>query len=331
MAAIQKTVDKAFPDSVNQLFPARDHSRVLVYTYSDVSPGAFYLFDGKAGKLEWLVDRMSWIDAKRLSPMKPVRYRARDGLEIPAYLTIPRGSAGKALPMVVMVHGGPWIAGDRWHFNPEVQFLASRGYAVLQPNFRGTTRYGWKHFSSSFRQWGLAMQDDVTDGVRWAIDQGVADPQRVCIYGASYGGYAAMMGLAKTPELFKCGIDYVGVTDLPFFLTVSWSDYAYSDFISYGAKVMVGDVDRDLEQLKKTSPVELADRIKAPVLLAYGGVDRRVPIDHGTRMRAALERAGQKPEWMVGEGEGHGFREMKNKVMFYSAMEKFLGENIGAR
>jgi dipeptidyl aminopeptidase/acylaminoacyl peptidase len=331
LAAIQRTVDKAFPDSVNLLAPAADHQRVLVTSYSDVSPGAFYLFDRKAAKLEWLADRMPWIDAKRLSPMTPVRYPARDGLEIPAYLTVPKGSSGKAMPMVVMVHGGPWVSGDQWSFNPEVQFLASRGYAVLQLNFRGTTRYGWKHFSSSFKQWGLAMQDDVTDGVRWAIDKGVADPNRICIYGASYGGYAAMMGLAKTPELFKCGINYVGVTDLPFFLTVSWSDYAYSDFISYGAKVMVGDIDRDGEQLKRTSPVELADSIRAPVLMAYGSEDRRVPIDHGTRMKSALDRSGKKYQWMVGEGEGHGFLDMKNKVMFYSAMERFLRENIGAK
>ncbi|MGZ5033939.1 MAG: alpha/beta fold hydrolase [Usitatibacter sp.] len=331
LAAIQRLVDKAFPDSVNRLSPSRDRERVLVDSRSDVSPGAFYLYDRKAGKLEWLADRMPWIDPKRLSPMTPVRYPARDGLVIPAYLTIPKGSPGKALPMVVMVHGGPWVSGDDWRFNPEVQFLASRGYAVLQPNFRGTTHYGWKHFSSSFKQWGLAMQDDITDGVRWAIEQGVADPKRICIYGASYGGYAAMMGLAKTPELFQCGIDYVGVTDLPFFLTVSWSDYAYSDFISYGAKVMVGDIDRDADQLKRTSPVELAQSIRSPVLMAYGSEDRRVPIDHGTRMKSALERHGKKFQWMVGEGEGHGFRDMQNQVMFYSAMERFLRENIGAK
>lgn len=331
MAAIQKVVDKAFPDSVNRLGPSADHQRILVDSRSDVSPGAFYLFDRKAGKLEWLADRMPWIDPKKLSPVTPVRYAARDGLEIPAYLTIPKSSSGKAMPMVVMVHGGPWVSGDQWRFNPEVQFLASRGYAVLQPNFRGTTRYGWKHFSSSFKQWGLAMQDDITDGVRWAIEKGYADPQRICIYGASYGGYAAMMGLAKTPEIFKCGINYVGVTDLPFFLTVSWSDYAYSDFINYGAKVMVGDIDRDGDQLRKTSPVELAASIRVPVLMAYGSEDRRVPIDHGTRMKSALERSGKKYQWMVGEGEGHGFRDMKNQVMFYSAMERFLRENIGEK
>jgi dipeptidyl aminopeptidase/acylaminoacyl peptidase len=303
----------------------------VVVAHSDGLPASFYLFDRKAGKLEWLADASPWIDPKKMSPMEPIRYKARDGLEIPAYLTVPKSSKGKNLPMVVMVHGGPWVSGDEWHFNPEAQFLASRGYAVLQPNFRGTTRYGWKHFSSSFKQWGLTMQDDITDGVQWAIDQGVADPKRICIYGASYGGYATMMGLAKTPDLFKCGINYVGVTDLNLFGTATWSDFAYSEFLKYGLKDMVGDVSADKERLKSTSPVEMADRIKAPVLMAYGSSDVRVVPEHGTRMKSALERLGKKPQWMMVEGEGHGFRDMKNKVMFYGAMEKFLDENIGSK
>jgi dipeptidyl aminopeptidase/acylaminoacyl peptidase len=259
-----------------------------------------------------------------------VRYAARDGLEIPAYLTVPKGSSGKDLPMVVMVHGGPWVPGDTWRWNPEVQFLASRGYAVLQPNFRGTTRYGWKHFSSSFKQWGLTMQDDVTDGVQWAVAQGVADPKRVCIYGASYGGYATMMGLAKTPDLFKCGVNYVGVTDLDLFVNATWSDFAYSEFLSYGIKDMFGDWNADRAKLLTVSPVELASRIKAPVLMAYGASDVRVVPEHGTRMKAALERVGHAPEvYMMVEGEGHGFQDMKNQVQFYGAMEKFLDKYIG--
>jgi dipeptidyl aminopeptidase/acylaminoacyl peptidase len=174
------------------------------------------------------------------------------------------------------------------------------------------------------------MQDDVSDGVLWAVQQGIADPKRVCIYGASYGGYATMMGLAKTPELYKCGINYVGVTDLELFLKATWSDFAYSEFLSYELKDMFGDWSRDKEQLQSTSPVELAARIRAPVLMAYGAADVRVIPEHGTRMKAALERQGRSPEWMMVEGEGHGFRDMKNQVMFYGAMEKFLERNIGA-
>ncbi len=329
LARIQRSVDAALPDTVNRLSWSRDRSLVLVGSYSDVSPGSFYLLDTKSGTLEWLVDRAPWIKPKEMARMQPVRYPARDGLEIPAYLTLPPTGSGKNLPLVVVVHGGPWVDGDTWGFDPEAQFLATRGYAVLQPNFRGTTRYGWKHFASSFGQWGLSMQDDVTDGVKWAVAQGIADPKRVCIYGGSYGGYAAMMGLAKDPDLYKCGINYVGVTDVSLFLTATWADYAQSDFIKYAVKEMVGDASKDAERLKAISPVEQAARIKAPVLMAYGAVDFRVPLEHGTRMRSALERAGAKPIWILAEGEGHGFRDMKNQKLFYEAMEKFLAEHLG--
>jgi len=325
---VQETVDKTFADSVNLLSWSLDRSKFIIYSYSDKSPGSFYLLDAKSRKVEWLADVAPWIHPKEMAAMKPVRYAARDGLEIPAYLTLPRESSGKSLPMVVVVHGGPWVSGDRWGYDPEVQFLASRGYAVLQPNFRGTTRYGWKHYSASFRQWGLAMQDDIEDGVRWAIGQGIADPKRVAIYGASYGGYATLMGLAKTPELYRCGIDYVGVTDIPLMLTATWSDFAYSDWITYSAPLIMGDADKDAEQLRKTSPVNLASRIKVPVLMAYGAADVRVPIEHGTRMKAALDRAGVKYEWMVMEGEGHGFQDLENQKAFYGAMEKFLAAHM---
>ena len=329
LARVQRTVDAALPDKVNLLSWSRDRSLVLVTSFSDVWPGSFYLYEPKARKLEWLLDRMPWHKAESLAPMKPVRYKARDGLEIPAYLTLPKGKS-KDLPLVVVVHGGPWVDGDTWGYHPEVQFLASRGYAVLQPNFRGTTRYGWKHFASSFGQWGLAMQDDITDGARWAVAEGIADPNRVCIYGASYGGYATMMALAREPDVFKCGINYVGVTDLDLFLNATWADYAYSDAVQYSIKEMVGDAARDAERLRNTSPVNLASRIRSPVLMAYGGVDFRVPIEHGTRMRAALERAGGKPVWILAADEGHGFRDPKNRDMFYQAMEKFLREHLGA-
>ena len=328
LARLQDAVDRALPGRVNDLSWSRDRALLLVYSHSDVLPGSFYLLDTKSGKMEWLVDRMPWIKPAEMSPMRPVRYRARDGLEIPAYVTLPATGPRKNLPMVVVVHGGPWVSGDSWEFNPEVQFLAARGYAVLQPNFRGTTRYGWKHYSSSFKQWGLAMQDDIADGVKWAVDEGIADPKRVCIYGASYGGYATMMGLIRHPDLYRCGINYVGVTDINLYLTASWADYAQQEFVRFSVKDMVGDADTDAAKLKEVSPVELASKVRAPVLMAYGAADRRVPIEHGQRMKAALEAAGQKPVWMVADGEGHGFREMANQKMFYEAMEKFLAENL---
>jgi dipeptidyl aminopeptidase/acylaminoacyl peptidase len=329
LASAQVALDKALPGAVNVISWSSNRQRFLIRSRSDVNPGSFYFFDKAKGKLEWLADRMPWIDSKKMSPMTPVRYKARDGLEIPAYLTIPRGSSGKNLPMVAVIHGGPWYSGDEWAFDPEVQFLASRGYAVLQPNFRGTTRYGWKHFSSSFKQWGLTMQDDITDGVEWAVAQGVADPKRMCIYGASYGGYATMMGVIKTPDLFKCGINYVGVTDLDLFTSATWSDFAYSSWLQGENKEMFGDPAKDAAQLRATSPVLLASRIKVPVMMAYGAADVRVVPEHGFRMKAAMERVGQHPEWMIADGEGHGYRDLGNQVMFYGAMEKFLDKYIG--
>ncbi|HEX4330569.1 MAG TPA: S9 family peptidase [Usitatibacter sp.] len=329
LADVQSAIDKALPDTVNTLSWSDDKTRFVITARSDVLPGAFYFFDSKTGKLEWLADRRPWIDPKKMSPMTPVRYKARDGLEIPAYLTIPKGSSGKNLPLVAVIHGGPWVSGDDWGFDPEVQFLASRGYAVLQPNYRGTTRYGWKHFSSSFRQWGGTMQDDITDGVKWLVSQGIADGARVCIYGGSYGGYATMMGLAKDPDLYKCGINYVGVTDLDLFVNATWSDFAYSPFLQNESKSMFGDPDADKALLASHSPVLLAANIKAPVFMAYGASDVRVIPDHGWRMKAALEKAGKPPQWMIAEGEGHGYRDINNQKMFYGAMEKFLDKNIG--
>ena len=328
LARVQDVVDKTFPNAVNRLSWSRDRTKFIVFSYSDVSPGSFYYLDTRSRKLQWLADVCPWIDPKTMSPMRAVRYKARDGLEIPAYLTVPKGSDGKKLPLVMVIHGGPYVDGDLWAFDPEVQFLASRGYAVLQPNYRGTTHYGWKHWSGGFKTWGLAMEEDIEDGVHWAVDQGIADPKRVAIYGASYGGYATMMGLAKTPDLYRCGINYVGVTDLPLLMTATWSDTSRGDYQEYLAPLEIGDLDKDAKRLRETSPVNLASRIKVPVLMAYGAADVRVVPEHGTRMKSALDSAHVKNEWMIVEGEGHGFRDLENQKAFYGAMEKFLADNM---
>jgi len=328
LARVQDMVDKTFPNAVNRLSWSRDHGKFIVFSYSDLSPGTFYLFDAKNRKLQWLADVAPWIDPKVMSPMKAVRYKARDGLEIPAFLTLPKGSDGRNLPLVMVIHGGPYVDGDLWAYDPEVQFLASRGYAVLQPNYRGTTHYGWKHWSGGFKTWGLAMEDDIEDGVHWAVAQGIADPKRVAIYGASYGGYATMMGLAKTPDLYRCGINYVGVTDLPLLMTATWSDTSRGEYQEYLAPLEIGDLDKDARRLHDTSPVNLASRIKVPVLMAYGAADVRVVIEHGTRMKAALDDAHVKYQWIVAEGEGHGYRDLENQKTFYGAVEKFLAENM---
>lgn len=329
LAKVQAIADKAFPDNRNELNWSSDVGTVLIHSLSDVMPGSFYLYDVKANKMEWLADSRPWIDPKKMSNMTIVRYSARDGLEITATLTIPKGSSGKNLPLVMVIHGGPWVGPDFWRWHPEVQFLASRGYVVMQPNYRGTQGFGFRHLASSFGQWGLTMQDDIVDGVKHLVDQGTVDPRRVCIYGGSYGGYAAMMGITRDADVFKCAVDYVGVTDLELLLTASWSDTFNSDFARASYRRRIGVPGKDDQRLKETSPVNLAARIKGPVLMAYGGSDRRVVPEHGTRMKAAMERAGHKPQWIIVDDEGHGYRKLENQVMFYGAMEKFLDQNIG--
>jgi hypothetical protein len=215
MKQVQQQVDTLLPSTINELHTARDAvtDSVLVRSYSDTEPGFWQLYHRSTGKLTPLGTRMPGINPLQMATTSFVRFKARDGREIPAYLTVPRGS-GKNLPMVVLVHGGPWARGGHLEWNREVQFLATRGYAVLQPEFRGSMGFGREHFEAGWKQWGQAMQDDVADGTRWAIDQGVADAKRICIAGASYGGYATLMGLINNPELFRCGVDWVGVTDI---------------------------------------------------------------------------------------------------------------------
>ena len=262
---------------------------------------------------------------------KFVRYPARDGMSIPAWLTLPRGVEAKSLPLVVYVHGGPWVHGATWHWNDEAAYLASLGYAVLEPAFRGSTGWGYKLFRASFKQWGRAMQDDLDDAMDWVVKQGIADPARACIMGASYGGYAVMMGLARDPARWKCGINYVGVTDINLMFDVTWSDSADSTFMRYSAKERIGDPEKDAEQLRATSPLAQADRIRAPVLMAYGANDYRVPIVHGQKMKDALASRNVPVEWVVYADEGHGFLIQENRFDFYRRVAEFLDKHIGRR
>ena len=327
---IQGTVDNALPRATNVLNWSRERTRVLVKSSSDVSPGAFYLFDRGTGRIEWLADRNPWIRAEAMAQTRAVRYRARDGIDIPAYLTLPRGGAGKRHPLVVLVHGGPWTAGASWRFDPEVQHLASRGYAVLQPNFRGTLRYGWRHYTSSFRQWGRAMQDDVADGAAWAIAQGHADKDRICIAGAGYGGYSALMGVVAAPEIFKCAVSQGAITDIASLFDLNAQQAAMHDYMQFSARETIGDPDRDADYLKEVSPLRQAAKIRAPVLMAYGAEDTRVPPAQGERLRAELDRAGRKNVWIVMAGEENGFRTPANQARYYRAVEQFLQESIGS-
>ncbi|MES2766259.1 MAG: S9 family peptidase [Bacteroidota bacterium] len=296
----------------------------IVRTWSDRSLGAYYLYDFKADVLKKLADLSPWLDETELCEMKPIQYQTRDGLTVHGYLTVPKGVEAKNLPVVVNPHGGPWVR-DTWTYNPEIQFLANRGFAVLKINYRGSTGYGRKFWEASFKQWGKAMQDDVTDGVNYLIEQGIADPKRVGIYGGSYGGYCTLAGLAFTPELYVCGVDYVGVSNL--FTFMKTIPPYWKPFLDMMYE-MVGNPETDTELLKSASPVFHVDKIKAPLFIAQGAKDPRVNVDESDQMVKALREHGVEVPYMVKENEGHGFHNEENRFEFYEAMEKFLEEHL---
>ncbi len=301
-----------------------DGRYVTLLAATERTPGCYYFFDTKDLVLEKLVDRAPWIDPRRMAEMRPISYTARDGLPIRGYLTLPPGREPKNLPLIVNPHGGPW-ARDSWGLIDEVQFLAARGYAVLQVNFRGSIGYGRKFKEAGYGQWGLAMQDDITDGVKWAVAAGIADPSRVGIYGASYGGYAAMAGLAFTPELYRCGVNYVGVTDLALLLKTmpkSWES------VRAQVELMTGNAKKDRERMEAASVTKHADQIKAPVFFAYGELDDRIDMRHATKLATQLRQNKVPVKWMTRADEGHGYRRWENKTAFYAELEKFLAEYL---
>ena len=333
MEAVQADIDAKLPGTINLIsLPARPETpNMLVEAYSDVQPRTFLLYNSDTKKLSKIGDSRPQIKPAQMGPQELMHYAARDGLKIPAWLTLPKGKS-KNLPMVVLVHGGPYVRGGQWEWDRDAQFLASRGYAVLEPEFRGSTGYGEAHFRAGWKQWGLKMQDDIADGARWAIAQGIADGKRICIAGASYGGYATLMGLINDPDLYKCGIDWAGVTDIKLMYTGHWS--FRSDlpeaWKQYGMPYLIGDPEKDAAQLKATSPLEQAARIKQPLLLAYGGSDMRVPIYHGKKFRDAVQQTNQQVEWVEYDEEGHGWALPKNRYDFWTRVEKFLNRHIGA-
>ncbi len=302
----------------------KDEETYIIRTYSDRSLGAFYLYDFENDTLQKLADVSPWLQEANLAPMKPITFESRDGLVIHGYLTLPIGKAAKNLPVVVNPHGGPWVR-DRWTYNPEVQFLANRGYAVLQVNYRGSTGYGRKFWEASFKQWGRKMQDDVSDGVFWLIKEGIADPKRVAIYGGSYGGYCTLAGLTFSPELYACGIDYVGVSNLfTFMQTIPpyWKPFLESMY------EMVGHPEKDKDLLAAASPVFHVDQIRAPLMVAQGAKDPRVNIEESNQIVAALRKRGIDVPYLVKENEGHGFHNEENRFEMYEAMEGFLEKHL---
>jgi dipeptidyl aminopeptidase/acylaminoacyl peptidase len=299
-------------------------NKFIVAASNDRTPGTRYIYDLKTDSLSVLAEINPKIPAADMAPQKPISYRSRDGLTINGYLTLPVGREPKDLPCVVNPHGGPW-ARDVWGYNPEVQFLANRGYCVLQLNFRGSTGYGRQFWEASFGQWGLKMQDDITDGVQWLIQQGVADAKRVGIYGASYGGYATLAGVTFTPDLYAAAVNYVGVSNLFTFMNTI-PPYWRPELPKFYE--MVGDPEKDKERMTRTSPALNADKIKTPLMVVQGARDPRVNKAESDQMVLALQKRGVDVPYIVKDNEGHGFRNEENQYEFYGAMESFLGKHL---
>ncbi|PZO05684.1 MAG: hypothetical protein DCF27_13635 [Lysobacteraceae bacterium] len=316
----------AFPDhAVSFGGISRDGRFVLFRAYSDVDPGSYYMFDRKTGQAKFLLAAMDWIKPEQMSTMQAISFVARDGTKVHGYLTLPRNGSGKNLPLILHPHGGPHGPRDMWGFNPEVQFLANRGYAVLQVNFRGSGGYGNAFERMGYRNWGTTMIDDMTDAVDYVVRQGIADQSRVCTYGASYGGYAALQTVVREPTKYKCTIGYVGVYSLP--LMFKDGDIPETET---GRNFLNRVMPETLAEQQSQSPAFNVDKIRIPVMLVQGAKDQRVPISQYNLLRERLEAAGRAPEvTIVEDKEGHGFYDYQNQVDLYTAMEAFLGKHIG--
>ena len=329
IARCQQAIDKAFTNTLNRLVEvSRDRTKAIFLASSDRTPGAYYSMDTKAIRLEKLFERAEWIHPEEMAEMTPIQYAARDGLTIHGYLTLPKGSSGKNLPMIVNPHGGPRLR-DVWGFDPEVQFFANRGYAVLRMNFRGSSGYGKSFLKAGNRQWGLKQQDDITDGVKWAIAQGIADPKRICIFGASYGGFAALTGLEKTPELYRCGISYAGVIDiettLGFHLDSAMLNPVERRKVDEAVLTeMHGEKKEEKEHWKEISPISHVDQIQVPVLLAYSEYDRRIPISTARDLAKKLKDRGKLYDFMVKDNEDHGYHQEVNRIALWKKVDEFL-------
>lgn len=323
-ARLQKALESAFAgSSVTVTSETADGRTALVRVSSERNPGDYYLFDTVAKKADFLLASRDWLNPDAMHPTTPVKFTARDGLPIHGYLTRPAGKPDGRLPLVLLSHGGPFGIRDYWRFDEEVQMLASAGYAVLQVNFRGSGGYGRAFQHAGRRQWGKAMQDDITDATRWAIEQGVADGSRICLYGASYGAYTSLMGVAKEPALYRCAAGYVGAYDLPTMHT----DGDIRE--SRSGQTYIEEWIGLREEVAAVSPNRMADRIKVPVFLAAGGEDRRTPIQHTKLMEQALRKAGTPVETLYYDTEGHGFYRPDNRREYYTRLLAFFSQHLG--
>jgi dipeptidyl aminopeptidase/acylaminoacyl peptidase len=323
MASLHRGLERAFPKSaVSVTSFTADGGLALLRVWNDRMLGDYYLYDTKTRAAVGVFARREWFDPEQLPGSRQVTLKARDGVALHGYLTVPKGRDAKALPLVVMAHGGPYGIFDEWGFDDDTQLLAAAGYAVLRVNYRGSGNYGKAFRALGAQQWGGTMQDDVTDATRWAIAEGIADRDRICIYGASYGGYAALMGAAREPDLYRCAVGYVGVYDL---VAMHREDSRQAGWVKHWANDWLGE----RGGLAAKSPVGMADRIKAPVFLAAGGADPRAPIAHSKKMERALRDAKVPVETLYFPSEGHGFTTEPHRRAFYAQLLDFLGRHIG--
>lgn len=331
--SIQRGIDAALPPGrSNRLYCGRCESTrfIVIRSTSDRQPGEYFLFDRTKASLQRIGAARPWIDESAQAQTSLHRIPARDGLPLPLYVTHPAGAArDKPLPAVVLVHGGPFVRGHDLRWSADAQFLASRGYRVLQPEFRGSEGYGFKHFRAGWKEWGRAMQDDLADTVQWAAKQGLVDASRVCIVGGSYGGYAALMGPIAHPTTYRCAASFAGVTDIELMYSISWSDISEAAKL-YSMPVLIGDPAKDSERLAAASPLRRVAEIKVPVLLAHGTADRRVPIAHAQRFSDAARRAGVAIETFYLNDVGHGFHDPAEKTEYFTRLERFLDKSLQA-
>ena len=303
-----------------------DGDKAVVHIYDDHNPGEFFLFDRKTLKADHLFSARSWLDPRMMGERRPLSFDSKDGMKIHAYLTLPKQHADSKLPLVVLPHGGPFYVRDGWKFDPEAQMLASRGYAVLQVNFRGSSGYGSAYINAGTNQWGTGMIDDIAAGTQHLIGQGLVDAQRICIYGASYGGYAALMSAVRYPELYRCAVGYAGVYDLA--RQKRDSDTARTKL---GRSYLEFALGSDQATLEANSPIRHLDKLKAAVMIAHGEQDQRTPFSQAEDLRDALKARQYPFEWLSYPLEGHGFYRLENREAFYTKLLQFLDQHIGEK
>ncbi len=324
-AKLLRQLEAAFPeDAVSFLNGSRDGQHVVVGVWSDRDPGSYFILD-RTGKHTSLIAReRPWLDPAALARSQAISFPSRDGLELTGYLTLPTQTTAQRPPLVVLPHGGPFDVADEWGYDEEVQVLATHGYAVLRVNFRGSAGFGRSFVESGYRQWGLKMQDDVTDATRWIVAQGEVDPARICIWGSSYGGYAALMGAIQAPDLYKCTIATAAVTDLN--LHWKWGD---THRTKWGRNYLEEALGKDPEKLHSASPVKHAAKIQADVMLVHGVHDDRVSYEHAKAMRVALDAVGKPYEGYFPADETHGIHGHENRKEYYMRVLRFLATRIG--